>query len=84
MKNKFLSMSLILLCSFKLFAQNPALILAPNYILTSTPLPLPTFGPNDADLNNGYDGQKANYSQNIQVDAQGNIVFFMVEEVLYT
>jgi hypothetical protein len=87
MKKLILSINLLLLYSFNSISQNQVMILAPNFCKTNVnppnSQPLPTFGPNDGNPLTGYDGQKANYSQNIQVDAQGNIVFFMVDENIY-
>ncbi|MBI2257266.1 MAG: T9SS type A sorting domain-containing protein [Flavobacteriia bacterium] len=84
MKHNFLSLSLILLCSFKLFCQNPAIVLAPNYSISGDePIPLPTYGVLDDNPLTGYDGQKAQYSQNIQVDNEGNILFFIVDDYIF-
>jgi hypothetical protein len=84
MKYKFLSMSFLLLCSFKLFAQNPAVILAPKYYTDAFGyIDLPKPGPINTDPLDGYDGQKALHAQNIQLNREGKIMFFIVDEHIY-
>ncbi|MBI2257930.1 MAG: T9SS type A sorting domain-containing protein [Flavobacteriia bacterium] len=78
MKHIFLSLSLILLWSFKLYCQNPAIILAPNYLLISggNTIPLPT-------PEGGYDGSTATRAQNIQLDKDNNLLFFIIDNTIY-
>lgn len=61
-------------------AQNPAAIMAPKYLyddgVNVSILDLPTIG-------GGYSGQQATSSQNIILDNQGEIVFFIVDENIY-
>lgn len=77
MKTTFLLVSFLLL-GLITFAQNQAWILAPKkFTMTSSPVsaPLPTM--------NDYTGDPAKYAQNIQVDANGNILFFIVDGIVY-
>ena len=62
----------------QIIAQNSHWILAPNYtsITQGIVLPLPT-------SSGGYQGQPAQFSQNIQVDKDGNILFFIVDNYVY-
>ncbi len=60
------------------FAQNTAWILAPKYKTVGGVTSLPTAPPND-----GYDGSSAVHTQNMQLDAQGNVLFFVVDGVVY-
>jgi len=83
MKNQFLryiSIFVFILLSKINLAQNKSWILAPHYIPnTSNPsfqFPLPTpLG--------GYQNQPATGAQNIQTDASGNILFFIVDDKIY-
>lgn len=79
MKTALLVIATFLLCLGS-FAQNPAWIFAPMYapdMLTPQPIPLPSSP-------GGYDGvTPAAASQNIIVDDQGKIVFFMIDEFIY-
>jgi hypothetical protein len=98
MKQRILSIGFILLGSLELFAQNPNLILAPKYSINGQdPIPLPI--PSGAMGNSGtpqthpgnpwlyaldgYDGQKATGAQNIILDNEGKIMFFVVNEGVY-
>ena len=88
-------MLLSVMCSTLSYAQNPGVILAPNYIpdieFNPTPIPLPLaqdyFGqaivvPNtNPDI--GYAGQSAENASNIMLDASGDILFFIVDEYIY-
>jgi len=74
---------LILFCARNSLSQNNAWILAPQYhqVLPTGPgpsLPLPTSSSPE-----GYHGQAAQYAQNIQMDASGNILFFIVDDKIY-
>lgn len=60
------------------FAQNTAWILAPKYKTVGGVTSLPVAPPND-----GYDGSPAVHTQNMQLDAQGNVLFFVVDGVVY-
>ncbi len=65
----------VITASSYLNAQNPMWILAPNYwdgIFTS---PLPTSG--------DYNGEPPQAASNMQLDAQGNILFFVIDDVVY-
>lgn len=59
-------------------AQNPAKILAPNYSYGAAPVPLPIGTGADH-----YSGDTAKFSQNIQVNNQGEILFFIVDGFVY-
>ncbi|MBI2259668.1 MAG: hypothetical protein HYU67_12340 [Flavobacteriia bacterium] len=84
MKKNLLFYTLALVFCANIFAQNHSLILAPNYVNSTFNPPLndalPTYGVLDDNPLTGYDGQKAQYSQNIQVDNEGNILFFIVDD----
>ncbi|MCF8445079.1 MAG: T9SS type A sorting domain-containing protein [Crocinitomicaceae bacterium] len=60
-------------------SQNNVLSLAPNYLKNSTPFNLPQ-GPNNG-LN--YAGEQAESCHNAMQDANGNLLFFMVDDKLY-
>lgn len=90
MKTNLKLLLLVLLLSTKILAQNPAVILTPNYIVNYpgyTFSALPIGNPNTtstADPLNGYFANfKAKKSQNIQVDAQGKILFFIVDGYIF-
>lgn len=81
----------LIILSGTLQAQNPAQILTPKYFkdfgsvksydplpIPSTAVPLPGFDPT-----HGYNGFKAKGSQNIQVDAEGKIMFFIVDGYIF-
>ena len=63
------------------YSQNSHWILAPklyNNTWSSSSLPtLPT------SVDSAYHGEAARYSQNIQMDASGNILFFIVDDKVY-
>jgi hypothetical protein len=93
MKKLILSVGLAIACAYQGFGQNPGVILAPNYIDNVTgeaslkPLPIPSVADGNtnefgdyADLIDGYDGQQATSAQNIILDKEGNIMFFIVDE----
>lgn len=75
--NTILSIGFIFMMN-QIIAQNSHWILAPNYtsITQGIVLPLPT-------SSGGYQGQPAQFSQNIQVDKDGNILFFIVDNYVY-
>jgi hypothetical protein len=87
MKASILINLLLLFCVSLSMAQNPAAILTPNYVYDGNPLSLPIGNPNTtstADPLNGYFANfKAKSSQNIQVDAQGKILFFIVDGYIF-
>ena len=75
--------------SANIIAQNPSWIIAPKYynqyfnppILSN--LPIPSTNNNSSNPMDGYDGQPAERSQNIQTDINGNILFFTVDDYIY-
>lgn len=85
---------LALLCLFG-NAQNPAWAVPDQYVTNpgggnSTVLPLPvpelycTGVPNiPDDPDSGYDGQLSDFSSNVQLDRAGNILFFIVDGIIY-
>lgn len=89
MNTNFKLLLLLLICSAKIFAQNSAIILTPKYQIYNNPVlnSLPIGNPNTtstADPSNGYFANfKAKSSQNIQVDAQGKILFFIVDGYIF-
>lgn len=99
MKNVILKKTVLLfgllLVIQMLKAQNPAIILAPNFINTLTPqflpqpLPTPTnyFGdpsvPISGDPYAGYAGQSATNTSNLISKPDGSILFFVVDEKIY-
>ncbi len=80
MKTTFLLVSFLLL-GLTTFAQNPAWSLPPKK-LTMNPSspPVSTSLPTTV---NGYMGQAATCAHNMQLDANGNILFFVVDEMVY-
>ncbi|MDD2983573.1 MAG: hypothetical protein PHQ74_09305, partial [Crocinitomicaceae bacterium] len=79
---------IILMFGSNLLAQNPAQILTPHYFMdinqTQTYDSLPKApGYIPGDLFFGYNGDKAVGSQNIQVDAEGKIMFFIVDGYIF-
>lgn len=72
---KLLLMCGALLAGVYLYAQNTTWILAPNYydsFFGSTPLPI-----------GDYTGAPAMYAQNIQMDKDGNLLFFIIDNKVY-
>ncbi|MBL1281115.1 MAG: T9SS type A sorting domain-containing protein [Fluviicola sp.] len=70
------------------YAQNNAVILAPNYTPDITGLgfvALPTSNPGNTPNNplDGYDGDPATFAQNIQVDDAGQIMFFIIDGYIF-
>ena len=81
MKTKVLLFMSVLLWTVFSYAQNPSWVMAPKYLKYDTSgyvqqLSLPTGS-------GGYQGQVAKCSQNIQMDASGNILFFIVDGKIY-
>ena len=76
---KLLFMFLFLAIMNSAMAQNPAWSLAPDYsselINFGQVSPLPTSG--------GYNGQPPQAASNMQLDAQGNILFFVIDQTVY-
>ncbi len=83
MKKWIYLVTLTVIVGLKAFAQNPASILAPRYGGSSGYLPLPAPGSSAGYPFNGYDGRPAERVQNIQVDAQGNILFFIIDGAIF-
>lgn len=89
MKTNFKLLLLFIICSTKISAQNSAIILTPNYhtnINNQTnfyPLPIKT-NPVSTHPDNGYYAAfKATKSQNIQVDENGKIMFFIIDGYVF-
>lgn len=86
MKKLFIGLTSVLVSSV-LNAQNPSWILAPNYKpnmeLLTAPIPLPTYGTLNNNPEDGYDGEPALRCQNIQVDKDGLILFFIIDQYVY-
>jgi len=61
-------------------AQNPYWMIAPKYLNFNSSFPNENTLPTSV---NGYNGSSARYSQNIQMDADGNILFFIVDDFVY-
>ena len=95
MKKIIMVICLQLVSTMLLNAQNNIWSLPPNYYQfpfgPPQPLPAPGDGyylgsgvPNDPnDPLDGYDGLPAQYSHNAMQDAGGNILFFIVDDVVY-
>ncbi len=82
------SILLLLLVSFNLisYSQNPIWVVAPNYVLTSNPIALPTGGgaPNDPlDPYDYYDGWSARHGSNGMASITGSLRFFVIDGVIY-
>jgi hypothetical protein len=56
--------------------QNPAMILAPNYVYQGQPFDLPT-------PSGGYGGDPPTRVQNIQLDKNNQLLFFVVDDGIY-
>lgn len=74
----------IVLCNMGwIAAQNPAKILAPNYIKANFPNPFTL--PQVPAGSTGYHGERPTGAQNIQMDATGQkILFFIIDEHVYS
>ena len=91
--NHFNRILLGVFLSMGVHAQNPMWILPKNMIdiqgVNIDSLPQPNYQFNTTILNqleepwDGYDGQKAKYASNIQTDAAGNLLFFIVDGYTY-
>jgi hypothetical protein len=86
MKTNLKLLLFTILCSANLLAQNRARILTPFYSLESFPnvIALPNYSPTTTDPTVGYFANfKAKKSQNIQVNNDGEIMFFIVDAHVY-
>lgn len=85
MKNKFLSLILLMLVNLSVNGQSNSWILGSRYIPTPGDIPqsLPIPIVPDGNPYNGYDNQVAQNAQNIITEANGQIRFFIVDGFIY-
>lgn len=85
MKTNFKLILLMLFFTTKIFSQNPAAILAPKFLYIGNVYNLPIkTSPASTHPDNGYYAAfKATKSQNIQVDENGKIMFFIIDGYVF-
>lgn len=87
MKKTFLLLGILLL-QYTIYSQNSVWSLAPNYlntaqtILEPTALPQPAIPPGQSDFYY-YHGQPAEHSHNAMQDENGDLLFFIVDDMVY-
>ncbi|MDQ3192874.1 MAG: hypothetical protein M3Q58_14875 [Bacteroidota bacterium] len=89
MKKQFIPIfcSFLFILNLQIAAQNNVWTLPGKYLKfptsTTTSLPVPPTTPSTAGYPEYYQGQQANFSHNAMQDAQGNLLFFIVDDMLY-
>ncbi|MCF8415013.1 MAG: T9SS type A sorting domain-containing protein [Crocinitomicaceae bacterium] len=84
MKNNFFIFLATFIITGYSFAQNPNWILSPiNHKLGFGNSTLPTYGPNNNNVYDGYDGQTPTNASNMIVDAQGEVKFFIIDDIIF-